>query len=267
MTQDVNWLRSCPPELTRLMRWALADNKKLKRLAMYCGGFNEVIQETWIVILKRTESRLNQKLPCASTTYVINALRWTVYRLYGSKKRFEEKQSKLEQVAAIKPVYHHDFTVNSHDMKMCVKRLFFCALETTQQRTVVAGRMDGKTFRAIGDELKLSVERIRQVESKAIGLIQRYLKFNAKFELLLRDLGNIPLPVPKEEKAMLVKSTVLFDDQQRLAWLSSINIAGATKTVTEAVKDVQPEKYPVIAIAEIQTHLVTDVIFVSAYDF
>ncbi len=155
-----------PKDVLCFLQWYISATEDRKRMAMVCGGFNAVINETWI----RLASRNKPWPPLKWTTIWCNQLKWTMTRLYHKSKRrpvpllrefvdcsYEQEFPNLECQSEIAAV---------------LKSLTFREREIIRLRY---GLGDGFTYtlEEVGRILKMSRERVRQIEYNAMKKLQR----------------------------------------------------------------------------------------------
>jgi DNA-directed RNA polymerase specialized sigma subunit len=145
-------------ETIRIIKWWLSKTKKRKRLAMAVGGFNEVVQEVCLNLL-----RYPPKHEVALTTAICNHTSWTLARMCA-------KICEIEFVSDCPDIAGPDTVTNTavaHEQSLNLRRIL---CETLSGRTagVVWDRMQGATFQEIGDRLGVSQERARQIDCRGI---------------------------------------------------------------------------------------------------
>ena len=170
-------------EVIRIIRWWLAKTKKRKRLAMAVGGFNEVVQEVCLNLLKYPP-----KTEVALTRAICNHTSWTLSRMWA-------KICDLKFVGDCPDIAGPDRTTSTafaREQSLNLRRIL---CETLSDRTagVVWQRMQGATYQEIGDRLGVSQVRARQIECKGIHQLQRML-----FRIS-RACDTQPVSVKKEQ--------------------------------------------------------------------
>lgn len=157
-----------PQEVIHVMKWWLSSNLQRKRLAMAVGGFSEVIQEAYLSMLKNP-SQSDYKL----TTIVVNHTDWTLKKMY--KRTCNEMQNKIRDINAIKPT-----TMDSDIVQKCIDKdvsaeCWAIVEDKLDKRIsgIVRRSMNGYTFVEIGKTYSLSKERIRQLQSRGIRILQQ----------------------------------------------------------------------------------------------
>ena len=166
MNADWEKLASCDQDVTNIMQWWLVKkaDKRYLRMAMLVGGVNEVVQETCLAILNTRPS----KLSCSWTTATINKTRWTLLLMLRNQMTREGKANVfLREIS-------HDLIIPdiqtaiamrkelAERMELCMKCL------SHREKVVLDLRMQDMTLEEVSYVLKVSRERVRQIEGKAI---------------------------------------------------------------------------------------------------
>lgn len=160
-------LASCDEDVTNIMKWWLVkkSHKKYLRMAMRVGGVREVVQETCLAIIKVR----HKDISCHWTTAAINQTRWTLLLMF---KRY---MTKADADAVFLREVSHELTSPDRQialavqnelverMKLCLKTLSY------RERSIVELRYnDSMTYDEVGHVFKVTRERVRQIEAKAI---------------------------------------------------------------------------------------------------
>ncbi len=105
-------------------------------------------------------------MSCHWSTAAINQTRWTLLRMYTTR---------------MKPVSYknlHELTISDEQVAIAMQnelaeRISLCLNELSyRQRAIIELRMQGMTLDEVGDVMKVSRERIRQIEHKAMRILQ-----------------------------------------------------------------------------------------------
>lgn len=164
-------LTSCDEDVTNIMQWWLVKkaDKRYLRMAMRVGGVREVVQETCLAILNTRPSIIS----CSWTTAAINKTRWTLLLML---KRCMVKENANEVFLR---EMSHELTVPDSQVAIVMQkelseRMSLC-LETLsyREKAITELRMQGMTFDEIGHVFRVTRERVRQIEAKAIRKLQQ----------------------------------------------------------------------------------------------
>ena len=70
-------------EVVRVMRWWIAKSPKRRRMAMEVGGFDEVVQEAYLRMLRGAKPKRKYMM----TTIATNQVNWAIGKLWMKKNR------------------------------------------------------------------------------------------------------------------------------------------------------------------------------------
>lgn len=168
MVHNEAWekLVSCDQDVTSVMRWWLVKKAKKRylRMAMAVGGVREVIQETCLTIIRSP----CKDISCHWTTAAVNQTRWTLLRMV-------KQHSKRESSEAMFLGMSHEW--NTQDTQVATterielfEAMHFCMKRVLnyRERSIVEQRMQDATLDEVAVMFKVTRERIRQIEGRAI---------------------------------------------------------------------------------------------------
>lgn len=178
--RDIQWLLTCPAEITYMMKWYLADDDRRKYMAMYSGGFNEVMQEAW----KRIVSNLRTytQLPCPVTTFAINHTWWALLRLYNKQRRHRRKmflESVEDDDQPLMPV-DADRELDWKLIRPILTEAMKSCLSQREITILTLRHHEDETYAAIGEKFNLSPQRTKQIETGAIAKMRNHLGLNLR---------------------------------------------------------------------------------------
>ena len=150
-------------DASRLIRWSLATNDNLKRMAMIVGGFREVEQSVFVQLIEKPPPD-----SVSFSTAIVNQTRWMVHKMYDKRKRLVKGDIPKARAAY---VINLSSDLEKEEMRKSID-LAFESLNTRDVK-IIKSRMEGKTFESIGRDHKISKERVRQIEAKIIRKLQQ----------------------------------------------------------------------------------------------
>jgi len=161
---------SMTPDVMRFCRWRISKSPDLVRMAMHCGGFDALINETWI----RMQLRKLTLPELRWTTIWGNYLWWTALALWKSRKpeRFERK---------CRDDFQEEYTPQYADYYAADMVRHELMSLTYREREIIKlryGLGDGYTctLEEVGRIFKVTRERVRQIESKGMRKLSRNMK-------------------------------------------------------------------------------------------
>ncbi len=164
------------PDVIRFCYYMISTDENLERMAMRCGGYNALINETWVKISKGTK----QSLALRWTTVWGNALRWVAF---GICKRINQKDWPVRYVNGVRDCY----LVEYHDpyLVRAVRRSLLLHL-TRLERLVIRLRFgfydnESYTLEEVGHVLGSTREWVRQMEYRARKKLGRPFVFLDRF--------------------------------------------------------------------------------------
>ena len=165
-------------EVVRVMRWWIAKSPKRRRMAMEVGGFDEVVQEAYLGMLRGAKPKRKYMM----TTIATNQVNWAIGKLWMKKNRdiIEEPSGLFLPVPAADNVVGECIVNERREEIWKVARQIMIAHFDANDRKSAASRsydmllrrMKGETLEEVGKAHSVSKERVRQIVSRAIRVLQ-----------------------------------------------------------------------------------------------
>lgn len=193
------------PDFVTVAEWFLVSNRRRKRLAMLVGGVKEVIQETALALLIKGASPKYQ-----FTTIVTNKTRWTLFAMVT--KKLNSTEMRLSRVTRIQRNVTFDFVKDVFDKEMAVALRDYIE-ECLPERyvTLIHERfVESRTFEEIGRRLKVTKERVRQMELKALRMMVEKSEDRPLTAFLWDYVEPEPAPPKKDIFRELAQSAAAF---------------------------------------------------------
>lgn len=171
---DLNVLTWDFDEIKNLIEWYLSLNTHLEDIVERLGGVDEVIQESYIDLMKYPPKDNKNSFSCI----IISRVRWTISRLVNRRKNhlfFEQLPLDLDHL-----VYVSENDVNNEDDFYALKpkvdgslfNVIRIILNNDRLSNVLTKRACGCTLKSISNEYSVTKERIRLLEIEAMQKLQ-----------------------------------------------------------------------------------------------
>lgn len=154
-------------DVIRIIRWRIGTHPQILRLALRMfGSVGDAVQAVCLHLL---QSPPPVDLNCTLSTIVCNYVRYTLGREYA-KSRQQRYNLDVDRNGWPAPRHEEELwePVARKDLAQEVKRLFASREFSERSRDVMKSRMHGDTLMEIAHRWKVTRERIRRIEQKAM---------------------------------------------------------------------------------------------------
>lgn len=164
---DRDKLLSFDQEVTQFMRWWLMKNPLWLRHAMSVGGIQEVVQETCLAILQCPPK---PSVNCRWTTMAVRQLRWRLMFMLSRAAKYREAERNYDSRLVMEPEQ-----LERASAAELATRVHEVTRRAVGGRHLIAllGRIGERQFNEIGDELRVSTQRVMQLHAKAVRELQK----------------------------------------------------------------------------------------------
>lgn len=148
-------------EAMRIARWFIVSRPRLKRVAMWLGGVDEVVNESMVMLCKNSNGLKMYTL----STCVTRNVRWAIANMTHTKTRQDMslKSKAIAKTAWVEP--EQECFAASRELSELVKKELVSLSDRDYE--IVTERMLGKTLQEVADSHKITRARVRQLEHRA----------------------------------------------------------------------------------------------------
>lgn len=142
----------------RLVRWKLTSDIKMKRLAMYVGGFAEVEQEVFLSLLKD-----NPYEDVGFSTWVLNHFQWTIASMVRRKKL----AGACDPYGTVAYIEDKSIRIERDELSEAM-RAALSKIDDQRMEDMVLRNFSGENCSEIAKDYNLTRTRVRQIVKKGI---------------------------------------------------------------------------------------------------
>lgn len=155
----------------RIARWFIVTRPKMKRAAMFVGGVDEVVNEAMLRLCKNSNGLKKYQL----SSCVVRNVMWSIANMTRTKMR----QDRALRSTAIARNMLVDGEQEQYAASREVSELVMREVSRLGDReyAIITARMTGETLDEVGCTHRITKERVRQIEGKAIRKMTPNLKY------------------------------------------------------------------------------------------
>ena len=178
-----------PEELATIAKWYLCGSRSealQSDVRKLFGSRRDAVHEAVLYFYTHCSPEAMKRL--SATTLMVQSTRWAVSRAAHLVQREEDRVSRYVQKVRPRhyvspPRTHYDDIPLSDRLSPFVNRL------TQQEQRAIRSRFtDGKTYREIGEEMKVSQTRVGQLLGRAIEKLSEMVTTSGQKEVLMSYL-------------------------------------------------------------------------------